>query len=99
MSDVATTLTLAGPTARVWYEMIPQIGLSRDNVHLLHALLAVSAAYRFSLHPYDLNSHNQSLQHYGRCLSLLGTMDFTSPDTNAAAALATVLLLCSYEVR
>jgi hypothetical protein len=98
VSHVAKTLTLSGPTGRVWYEILPQISLARDNVHLYHALLSVSAAYRFSQHPYDLQSQQQSVQYYGRCLSNLGTMNLNTPETNAAATLATVLLLCYYEV-
>src|SRR5947207_15851426 len=75
LSHIAKTFTLPGSTARVWYEIIPQIGLSRDNTHLFHAVLAVSAAYQFSQHPYDLEPQQQSVQHYGNCLSALRSIE------------------------
>ena len=99
VSHVSKTFTLSGPTAHVWYEVIPQICLLRDNSYLFHALLTVSAAYRFSQHPYDLESQQQSIEHYGKCLSTLRTMDLNAREMNAAAILASILLLCSYEVR
>ena len=98
VSHVSKTLTLPGPTGRVWYEILPPISLSRDNIHLYHALLAVSSAHRFSQHPYDIQSQQESVKHYGECLSILRNMELTAPETNVAATLATVLLLCNYEV-
>jgi hypothetical protein len=95
---VAETFTLPGPIARTWHECIPQLAFGGDHVHLLRALLAVSAAYRVYQHPSDdLEQRNGSI-HYEKSLNTLQKLDFNARETNPAATLATSILLTWYEV-
>ena len=97
-SQVANCLTLPGPVARTWANIVPALALSTDNLHLFHALLAVSAAYRVSQCPLDFDSLDQSNIHYGHCLSILRTLDLNGPETSATGTLAAIMLLCWHEV-
>jgi hypothetical protein len=95
-SKVARTFTLPGPVAQTWQESVPQLALWVDYIYLAHALLAVSAAYRFYQHPNDLRAQWKGFLHYGMCVHALGNLDLY--ETNASAALAATTLLTWYAV-
>ena len=76
---------------------MPQLAFGGNQEHLIHSLLAVSAAHLNSKNPMDVNALAQAQLHYHKSLSLLGNIKFDE-GVHAPATLATIMLLTWYEV-
>ena len=97
--DFAHTLSLPGAIGRTWSDGVPQLAFEGDqHVYLVHALLATAAAHKVSKNPNDIQSKRRGQEHYVQSLTLLQTLDLTTCETHASAALAAVMLLTWYEV-
>jgi len=97
--DLAHTLSLPGALSRTWSDGVPQLAFEGDqHIYLVHALLAASAAHRVFKNRADVQTQRRGQEHYIQSLAILKTLDLTTSDSHAAAALATVMLLTWYEV-
>ncbi len=97
--DLAHTLSLPGAIGRTWVDGVPQLAFEGDqHVYLVHALLVAAAAHKVSKNPNDIQSQQRGQEHYGQSLALLRTLDLTTCETHASAALAAIMLLTRYEV-
>jgi hypothetical protein len=93
----APTLSLQGIIGRAWAQDVPQLAFGGNQEHLIHSLLAVSAAHINSKNPMDVNALAQAQLHYHKSLSLLGNIKFDE-GVHAPATLAAIMLLTWYEV-
>jgi Fungal specific transcription factor domain len=96
--DLAHSLTLSGAIGRAWSNGVPQLAFGGNHMYLVHALLAISAAHKVAKDPADLDSQRLAQEHYLQSLLALQALDLHANDSNAAAALATIMLLTWYEV-
>jgi hypothetical protein len=95
--DLAHTLSLPGAIGRTWSDGVPRLAFGGDHLYLIHALLAVSAAHMVSKDPNDTQAQQRGQMHYVSCLSILKTLNLSTCESHASAALAAVMLLTWYE--
>jgi Fungal specific transcription factor domain len=96
---VARSLTLPGPIGRAWEDRIPQLALSSGNAYLIHAVLAVSAAFRVYRSPNDIDNRRLGFLNYGESVKCLGqSLACDGASIDSCTALATAILLTWYEV-
>lgn len=93
----APTLSLQGIISRAWAQDVPQLAFGGNQEHLIHSLLAVSAAHIASNNPMDVTALTHAQDHYEKSLALLGTINFDE-GVHVPATLAAIMLLTWYEV-
>src|SRR5271169_594055 len=65
----APTISLQGIISRAWAQDVPQLAFGGNQEHLIHSLLAVSAAHISSNNPMDVTALTHAQHHYDKCLA------------------------------
>ena len=92
----APTLSLQGIIGRAWAQDVPQLAFGGNQEHLIHSLLAVSAAHLGATNPTDMTALTHAQNHYHKSLPLLGDIKFDE-GVHVPATLAAIMLLTWYE--
>jgi hypothetical protein len=94
---LAPTLSMQGIVGRAWAQEVPQLAFGGSQEHLIHSLLAVSAAHLGSRNLQDKTIMVHADSHYKKSLASLAELGFDE-GVHAPSTLAAIMLLTWYEV-